>query len=304
MRLMHRARFCSISTAAVGMTNCCNLLGVPKAVLPQVLDSSAAFGMTDPELFGAAIPIYGIAGDQQAALIGQACFAPGMLKATYGTGCFALLNTGATPVASKNKLLTTIAYQLDGKRSYALEGSIFVAGAAVQWLRDSLHVVQERGGNRRARASGRSDAGGYFSPGLCRTGRSLLAARCARRAVWFDTGDRTAGIGASRARERVFSNSRSARRDEGRLGRGRKHAEDAYGSTAAWRIPTGRCSGWPTCLPVPSTVRRSRKRRRLAPPIWLVCTPVSFRSRIGFWIFGNWSAVFRRRWMPRHASEN
>jgi glycerol kinase len=118
------------------------LLGVPKAVLPQVMDSSAAFGMTDPSLFGAAIPICGIAGDQQAALIGQACFAPGMVKSTYGTGCFALLNTGRTPVASKNKLLTTIAYQLGGARSYALEGSIFVAGAAVQWLRDGLRVVQ------------------------------------------------------------------------------------------------------------------------------------------------------------------
>jgi glycerol kinase len=118
------------------------LLGVPKAVLPQVLDSSAAFGVTDRELFGGEIPIYGIAGDQQAALIGQACFAPGMVKSTYGTGCFALLNTGATAVASTNKLLTTVAYQLDGVRHYALEGSIFVAGAAVQWLRDSLHVVQ------------------------------------------------------------------------------------------------------------------------------------------------------------------
>jgi glycerol kinase len=118
------------------------LLGVPKSVLPQVFDSSAAFGLTDPELFGAAIPIYGIAGDQQAALIGQACFAPGMLKATYGTGCFALLNTGRTPVASNNRLLTTIAYQLDGTRCYAIEGSIFVAGAAVRWLRDSLHVVR------------------------------------------------------------------------------------------------------------------------------------------------------------------
>ena len=118
------------------------LLGVPRAVLPEVRDSSANFGATDPELFGAAIPIFGIAGDQQAALIGQACFAPGMLKATYGTGCFALLNTGGTPVASSNRLLTTIAYQLGGKRSYALEGSIFVAGAAVQWLRDGLHVVQ------------------------------------------------------------------------------------------------------------------------------------------------------------------
>jgi glycerol kinase len=117
------------------------LLGVPKAVLPQVMDSSAAFGMTDPDLFGAPIPICGIAGDQQAALIGQACFAPGMVKSTYGTGCFALLHTGDTPVASRNKLLTTVAYQLAGKRAYALEGSIFVAGAAVQWLRDGLHVV-------------------------------------------------------------------------------------------------------------------------------------------------------------------
>jgi glycerol kinase len=117
------------------------LLGVPKAVLPQVMDSSAAFGMTDPELFGAPIPICGIAGDQQAALVGQACFAPGMVKSTYGTGCFALLNTGHMPVASRNKLLTTVAYQFGGERSYALEGSIFVAGASVQWLRDSLRVV-------------------------------------------------------------------------------------------------------------------------------------------------------------------
>jgi glycerol kinase len=98
--------------------------------------------MTDPDLFGGAIPIYGMAGDQQAALIGQACLAPGMVKATYGTGCFALLNTGATPVVSANKLLTTIAYQLGGVRAYALEGSIFIAGAAVQWLRDNLHAVQ------------------------------------------------------------------------------------------------------------------------------------------------------------------
>ena len=117
------------------------LLGIPRAVLPEVRDCSAAFGTTDPELFGAPIPICGIAGDQQAALIGQACFAPGMLKSTYGTGCFAVLNTGRAPVASQNKLLTTIAYQLGGERSYALEGSIFVAGAAVQWLRDGLHVV-------------------------------------------------------------------------------------------------------------------------------------------------------------------
>jgi glycerol kinase len=118
------------------------VLDIPKTILPAILDSSAAFGMTDPELFGVTIPICGVAGDQQAALIGQACFAPGTIKSTYGTGCFALLNTGLVPVASKHRLLTTVAYQLGGVRSYALEGSIFVAGAAVQWLRDGLRIVQ------------------------------------------------------------------------------------------------------------------------------------------------------------------
>jgi glycerol kinase len=116
-------------------------LGVPRSVLPEVMDSSTAFGVTEPDLFGSAIAICGIAGDQQAALIGQACFAPGMVKSTYGTGCFVVLNTGTTPVSSKNRLLTTVAYQLAGKRAYALEGSIFVAGAAVQWLRDGLKII-------------------------------------------------------------------------------------------------------------------------------------------------------------------
>jgi glycerol kinase len=119
------------------------LLRVPRAMLPEVKDSSHRFGETVPDLFGGAVAVCGIAGDQQAATIGQACFTPGMIKSTYGTGCFALLNTGATPVASKNKLLTTIAYQLRGQRTYALEGSIFVAGSAVQWLRDGLGVIKQ-----------------------------------------------------------------------------------------------------------------------------------------------------------------
>ena len=119
------------------------LLNVPRAMLPEVKDSSHPFGETAPDLFGGAIAVAGIAGDQQAATIGQACFSPGMIKSTYGTGCFALLNTGTTPVVSKNKLLTTIAYQLRGKRTYALEGSIFVAGSAVQWLRDGLGVIKQ-----------------------------------------------------------------------------------------------------------------------------------------------------------------
>jgi glycerol kinase len=120
----------------------CALLRVPRAILPQVKDCAADFGMTDAALFGGPIRIAGIAGDQQAATVGQACFEPGMVKSTYGTGCFALLNTGHDAVASRNRLLTTIAYQFDGKPTYALEGSIFVAGAAVQWLRDGLGIVK------------------------------------------------------------------------------------------------------------------------------------------------------------------
>ena len=119
------------------------LLRVPRVMLAEVKDCADDFGVTDKALFGAEIPILGVAGDQQAATIGQACFEPGMMKSTYGTGCFALLNTGTNMVRSKNRLLTTIAYRLDGKTTYALEGSIFIAGAAVQWLRDSLKVIQK-----------------------------------------------------------------------------------------------------------------------------------------------------------------
>lgn len=122
-------------------TDILDLLDIPEAMLPEVLDSAAEFGTTEASLFGAEIPILGVAGDQQAATVGQACFEPGMVKSTYGTGCFALLNTGNSPVLSKNRLLTTIAYQLDGKPTYALEGSIFVAGAAIQWLRDGLGII-------------------------------------------------------------------------------------------------------------------------------------------------------------------
>jgi len=118
------------------------LFRVPASVLPEVLDSSVEFGTTEADILGAPLPILGMAGDQQAATIGQACFRPGMLKSTYGTGCFAVLNTGADAVASRNKLLTTVAYRLDGAVTYALEGSIFIAGAAVQWLRDGLGILE------------------------------------------------------------------------------------------------------------------------------------------------------------------
>lgn len=119
----------------------CRLFNVPNAMLPDVRDCADTFGESDPALFGGPIHIRGIAGDQQAATIGQGCFEPGMVKSTYGTGCFALLNTGPERLTSRNRLLTTIAYQLEGTRTYALEGAIFVAGAAVQWLRDGLKII-------------------------------------------------------------------------------------------------------------------------------------------------------------------
>ena len=117
------------------------LLRVPRALMPEIKQCRDDFGATDPALFGTAIAIRGIAGDQQAATIGQACFEPGMLKSTYGTGCFAVLNTGEARIASTKRLLTTVAYRIDGRTAYAIEGSIFVAGAAVQWLRDGLHLI-------------------------------------------------------------------------------------------------------------------------------------------------------------------
>ncbi|KEO53147.1 glycerol kinase GlpK [Thioclava indica] len=120
----------------------CERLGIPMNMLPEVRDCAAEFGTAQHDLLGAKIPILGVAGDQQAATVGQACFKPGMLKSTYGTGCFALLNTGDQMVRSDHRLLTTIAYQLDGKVTYALEGSIFVAGAVVQWLRDGLQIIE------------------------------------------------------------------------------------------------------------------------------------------------------------------
>lgn len=119
----------------------CALLDIPMEMLPEVLDCAAEFGTCSADLIGAEVPILGVAGDQQAATVGQACFEAGMLKSTYGTGCFALLNTGSDMVRSENRLLTTIAYQLDGKPTYALEGSIFIAGAVVQWLRDGLGLI-------------------------------------------------------------------------------------------------------------------------------------------------------------------
>lgn len=161
------------------------LFNIPPNLLPTVKDCAADFGHTS--LLGAMIPILGIAGDQQAATLGQACFNPGMMKSTYGTGCFAILNTGDTPVNSSNRLLTTIAYQLDGKTTYALEGSIFIAGAAVQWLRDGLGIIDsaEQSGELAAKADDSQQV--YMIPAFTGLG-----------APWWDPDARGALIGLTR----------------------------------------------------------------------------------------------------------
>ena len=137
---------------------------MPRACLPEVLDCAAGFGVTDAELFGKPIPIYGVAGDQQAAAIGQACFSPGDIKSTYGTGCFVLAHTGSDALKSENKLLTTIAYRIKGETSYALEGSIFIAGAAIQWLRDELGIIKDASETTALAESIDSNEGVYLVP--------------------------------------------------------------------------------------------------------------------------------------------
>jgi glycerol kinase len=140
------------------------LLDVPRAMLPEVRGSSEVYGHTDPKLFGAAVPIAGDAGDQQAALFGQACFEPGTAKNTYGTGCFMLLNTGSKPVPSEKGLLTTVAWKIGGETTYALEGSVFVAGAAVQWLRDGLKAITASGDVEKLMAEVGDTDGVYLVP--------------------------------------------------------------------------------------------------------------------------------------------
>lgn len=141
-----------------------SLLNIPASVLPEVRDSAADFGMSEPELLGHSLPIAAMIGDQQAATVGQACFEPGMVKSTYGTGCFVMLNTGDKAVTSQNRLLTTVAYRLKGQVTYALEGSIFVAGAAVQWLRDGLHLIGSASQMQELAESVSSSNGVYMVP--------------------------------------------------------------------------------------------------------------------------------------------
>lgn len=163
------------------------LFNIPSSLLPEVHDSAYEFGHTAAELLGASVPVLGIAGDQQAALIGQACFEPGMVKSTYGTGCFMILNTGDVAVKSENRLLTTVAYRLKGKVTYGLEGSIFVAGAAIQWLRDGLKLISHASETEALASQGAGSGGVYFVPAFTGLG-----------APWWDPHARGALLGLTR----------------------------------------------------------------------------------------------------------
>jgi len=166
------------------------LFDIPRALLPEVRDSAGDFGETEPELLGRALLIRGVAGDQHAAMVGQTCFAPGAVKSTYGTGSFLLMNTGDTPVRSDNRLLTTLAYRIGGRPTYALEGAIFIAGAAVQWLRDQLGVLATAAESETRARCARSDDDVYLVPAFTGLGAPYWApdARGAIVGLTRDTG--------------------------------------------------------------------------------------------------------------------
>jgi glycerol kinase len=185
-----------------------DLFTIPRSLLPEIRDSSEVYGETEAELFGAPIKIAGIAGDQHAALFGQACHAPGMAKNTYGTGCFALMHTGKSPVVSRHRLLSTVAWRIGGKTEYALEGSVFIAGAVVQWLRDQLGIIQSSDEIEALAAQVEDNGGVYFVPafsglgaphwdsyargtisGLSRGSNRSHLARAALEGIAYQTGD-------------------------------------------------------------------------------------------------------------------
>ena len=167
-----------------------DILDVPQSLLPKVVDNSGELGVATADILGAPVPVLGMAGDQQAATVGQACIKPGMVKSTYGTGCFAVLNTGSLAMHSRNRLLTTIAYQLAGKRTFALEGSIFIAGAAVQWLRDGLHLIKQSSDVEGVARDARDGHGVYMVPAFVGLGAPYwdAEARGALLGLTRDTG--------------------------------------------------------------------------------------------------------------------
>ena len=225
--------------------SCCAALRHPAAVLPEVRDCSGDFGTTEPRCSARAIPILGVAGDQQAATVGQACFEPGMSKSTYGTGCFALVNTGERLRRSRNRLLTTVAYRLGGRTTYALEGSIFVAGAAIQWLRDGLRRDRRAAASEALARDLRSTRGRLPRPGLHRPRRPVLGPRRPRRDPRADPRQRR-----------------------------RPHRARRPGGGRPTRPPTSPTPWWPTCAtaarptrPGHAPGRRRHGGQRLAVPV-------------------------------------
>lgn len=213
------------------------LFNIPKSLLPEILDSADDYGVTDPALFGAAIPIRGVAGDQQAATVGQACFAPGMIKSTFGTGCFIMMNTGTTPVQSANRLITTVAYRLNGKTCFALEGSIFSAGSAVQWLRDGLRLIKSAAETEALAAGLTSNRGVYMVPaftglgaphwdptargalyGLVRDTGAAEIARAVLESVAYQTSDLIAAMRADGRNHGLDMENLALRADGGMVG--------------------------------------------------------------------------------------
>jgi glycerol kinase len=246
--------------------------GIPAAMLPEVRDTGADYGSTLPALFGDAIPIAGIAGDQQAALIGQACFRPGMVKSTYGTGAFALVHTGGKAPTSTHRLLTTIAYRFGGETAYALEGSIFIAGAAVQWLRDRLGVIAAavetqalaEGADPRQRVYFIPAFAGLGAPHWQPAARGAISgltaecgvpelARATLEAVGYQTRDLIEAMAGSRSTHCAL--------------------------TAAWRRAIGRCSFSPTSCRRGSNDRARSRRRRGARPMSPGCSEACARHR-------------------------
>ena len=214
---MRRARCCSISAPANGTRSCSSCSAFRPRCCPRCATARAISAPRCRICSAAPVRILGIAGDQQAATIGQGCFKPGMMKSTYGTGCFALLNTGDTPVKSRARLLTTIAYQFEGKRTYALEGAIFIAGAAVQWLRDGLKLIATAAETGTIAAQADPADAGLHGAGLRRPRRAVVGRGGARRAVWAQPQVGSGRDQPRRARSGRLPDPRPARRDACRL---------------------------------------------------------------------------------------
>ena len=234
----------------------CRLFRIPEALLPEVRDNSGSFGVTAAGLLDQQIPIGGMAGDQQAALIGQACFDPGMVKSTYGTGCFFLLNTGEKPVRSANRLLTTPAYRLNGRTTYAVEGSIFVAGAAIKWLRDGLGILGDAAESEKLATQVADSHGVYMVPAFVGLGAPHWDPD-ARAAIHGLTLDATAAHLARAALEAVAYQTRDllkAMEADGCT------TPSRFVSTEECRRMDGSASSWPTSSTAALIVRSMSRR--------------------------------------------